>query len=217
MAKRATSQVKHCNVCGVELVVGENCWDGYYKCKDCKLAYNRRWDAENKAKRRAYSQKWRSENPRKVRAIRRAHYEKNAEEAREYARQYRQENASRVREYNRQYYEDNREKMLERVRQWKLDNPEKHRESERRRRARLNECQLGVVDEEAIRKRCGECCFYCGSSDDLTLDHIVPISSGGTHCTDNLVVACRSCNGSKGSREIMDWLNTQPYSRPWLF
>lgn len=34
-------------------------------------------------------------------------------------------------------------------------------------------------------------------------------------CEDNLVVACRRCNGSKGARPLMEWLETQPYSQAW--
>src|SRR5436190_5321816 len=37
-------------------------------------------------------------------------------------------------------------------------------------------------------------CSYCGSQDDLTLDHMIPRMKSGPHSADNLVVACRSCN-----------------------
>lgn len=40
-------------------------------------------------------------------------------------------------------------------------------------------------------------CLKCGSTSDLTIDHINPVSSGGenTHC--NLQVLCRLCNSKK--------------------
>lgn len=40
-------------------------------------------------------------------------------------------------------------------------------------------------------------CVYCGSEDDLTIDHKTPELRGGTHDIDNLQTACRSCNGAK--------------------
>lgn len=42
--------------------------------------------------------------------------------------------------------------------------------------------------------RCGE----CGSGEDLTWDHRVPVSRGGTSARANLAVLCRRCNGRKG-------------------
>ena len=47
-------------------------------------------------------------------------------------------------------------------------------------------------------------CSYCGSpateGNDLTIDHIIPLSRGGTNRRDNLTVACRRCNTSKHDR-----------------
>lgn len=46
-------------------------------------------------------------------------------------------------------------------------------------------------------------CAYCGHSfahDDLTREHIVPVSRGGQDSWMNCISACRSCNGRKGNR-----------------
>jgi 5-methylcytosine-specific restriction endonuclease McrA len=46
-------------------------------------------------------------------------------------------------------------------------------------------------------------CQYCGKvfqQRDLNLDHIIPISRGGTSCWENVVCACISCNTKKGDR-----------------
>ncbi|MFQ5591814.1 MAG: HNH endonuclease [Phycisphaerae bacterium] len=46
-------------------------------------------------------------------------------------------------------------------------------------------------------------CQYCGrrfSSSELSLDHVVPRSQGGTSCWENLVCACVGCNVRKGGR-----------------
>ena len=48
-------------------------------------------------------------------------------------------------------------------------------------------------------------CSYCGASRALSRDHIIARYSGGEHKGDNLIVACRSCNSSKGSRDLMEW------------
>jgi 5-methylcytosine-specific restriction endonuclease McrA len=38
------------------------------------------------------------------------------------------------------------------------------------------------------------------------IDHITPLHEGGANELDNLVLACRACNGSKGARTILGWL-----------
>ncbi|MDR0932902.1 MAG: HNH endonuclease [Victivallales bacterium] len=43
-------------------------------------------------------------------------------------------------------------------------------------------------------------CHYCGKTftpEELTLDHIVPVSRGGKSTRGNLVAACRACNQAK--------------------
>ncbi len=46
-------------------------------------------------------------------------------------------------------------------------------------------------------------CAYCGgrfASDDMTREHIVPVSRGGNDSWMNCISACRPCNGRKGNR-----------------
>ena len=40
-------------------------------------------------------------------------------------------------------------------------------------------------------------CVDCGTSEDLTADHIVPRSQGGLNVLTNYVVRCRSCNTAR--------------------
>ena len=47
-------------------------------------------------------------------------------------------------------------------------------------------------------------CLICGSSDRLTLDHIVPFSAGGADTVDNLRTLCHSCNARRGAARRTD-------------
>lgn len=51
-----------------------------------------------------------------------------------------------------------------------------------------------------IYKRDGNKCQYCGSTKNLTIDHIHPKSKGGEDTWSNLVVACNSCNTQKSDK-----------------
>lgn len=62
-----------------------------------------------------------------------------------------------------------------------------------------------------IYKRDNHECVYCGSQDNLTLDHVKPKSRGGKNTWKNLVTACKSCNQTKGDKplsEVKDILGT---------
>jgi 5-methylcytosine-specific restriction endonuclease McrA len=53
-----------------------------------------------------------------------------------------------------------------------------------------------------VFKRDGFRCIYCGQSSiedgvKLHIDHIKPVSKGGTSKLENLVTACAGCNGEK--------------------
>lgn len=144
---------------------------------------------------------------------------------------YRQEHRSEIAAYNREYRikhqqeiyvrqrawaADHREQEYARKLQWIKDNPEKSREQSHRRRARLADVVIESVDEQKIYSLYGSC-VYCGGKEDLTLDHVVPLNKGGAHAEDNLVVACRKCNGGKCDKTLEDWLSTHPRSLAWVF
>ena len=47
-------------------------------------------------------------------------------------------------------------------------------------------------------------CGYCPSKENLTIDHIIPISKGGKTSWDNCVTACKKCNTTKKDRLLKD-------------
>ena len=55
-----------------------------------------------------------------------------------------------------------------------------------------------VMSRQNLFRRDGYQCQYCGSSKDLTLDHVVPRAKGGKSTWKNLITACRRCNARKG-------------------
>ena len=54
-----------------------------------------------------------------------------------------------------------------------------------------------------VMRRDNFTCRYCRSDENkLTIDHVVPVSLGGSDAPDNLVAACRDCNSGKSSSTI---------------
>jgi hypothetical protein len=62
-----------------------------------------------------------------------------------------------------------------------------------------------LLDEEREKLASNRCCVYCGTSDRLSLDHLVPVSLGGSDSPENIVYACRRCNSSKGGQDLLAW------------
>jgi len=48
-------------------------------------------------------------------------------------------------------------------------------------------------------------CIYCGNKEDLSIDHLIPRSRGGPDIGDNAILACKSCNSSKGDKGVFEW------------
>lgn len=50
-------------------------------------------------------------------------------------------------------------------------------------------------------------CAYCGTGEGpFDIDHIHPVSKGGTDDLDNLCLACRSCNLAKSNKLLTEWV-----------
>jgi len=90
--------------------------------------------------------------------------------------------------------------------EWRQANPEKEAARKHRRRARLANAAVEVFDIVEAWNYWGAMCVYCGSTEGLTFDHIVPLLQRGSHSFDNLCVACKSCNSSKGAKKLIEWM-----------
>lgn len=117
-------------------------------------------------------------------------------------------------EYNlnwaRQYRQDNYERRLEIERESRQKNKDKYRPSKNARQRIRNKILAGskylILDKE-LRKIYNSPCFKCGSMENQSLDHIIPISRGGNHSVGNIMTLCFSCNASKNAKLLVEWRN----------
>ena len=75
------------------------------------------------------------------------------------------------------------------------------------RRADAAGCEADLTADEwrRIRDSFLNECAYCSSNRGLSMDHIVPLSSGGGTTRSNVVPCCKTCNSTKGPRSAA-WL-----------
>lgn len=99
---------------------------------------------------------------------------------------------------------------------WKSENVERvrvlGREHARRRRAVTRGLNAEKFTDKQVRDRSGDKCYLCGKNIDFTLshphdkspsvDHITPISKGGTHTLDNVAMTHLDCNKRKSARLV---------------
>lgn len=74
-------------------------------------------------------------------------------------------------------------------------------EEERERRRVTPDIRLRIFERDKYK------CQSCGapSSSVLEIDHVMPISRGGSSDDDNLQVLCAPCNRSKGAKTLEEW------------
>ncbi|MBF0224661.1 MAG: HNH endonuclease [Desulfobacterales bacterium] len=73
-----------------------------------------------------------------------------------------------------------------------------------------NKARLLKKSEWWKRKCSKGVCHYCGQQippQELTMDHIVPLSRGGQSKKGNIVPACKNCNNLKKHNLLMEWEN----------
>jgi 5-methylcytosine-specific restriction endonuclease McrA len=152
------------------------------RCAPCTRASNQKWKRRNPQKHIAGSKRWSDENPDARRAA------------------------------SRRYAAKNRERIAAYRKAWRKANPEKHVAQEHLRRTRKASSN-GAYTADQWRCLCalfGHKCLRCARTDiALTVDHVVPLSHGGSNAIDNIQPLCAGCNSAKGTRHIdfrIDWM-----------
>jgi 5-methylcytosine-specific restriction endonuclease McrA len=73
------------------------------------------------------------------------------------------------------------------------------------------------LTNQALFRRDQNLCLYCAGEfpdGELTRDHVVPRSRGGTDCWENVVAACKRCNHHKGDR-LLDEISMELVALPY--
>ena len=134
---------------------------------------------------------------------------KKKQKAKERYEQNREEHIER----SKKNYHENKEERLKQQKEYREKNQEVFRNADKRRRERIKES--GGPDytrEEVIERDSVEgvpLCQLCGIpiiNEELQIDHIVPLSSGGQDTMDNVRVTCKPCNQTrpKDGRDLED-------------
>lgn len=62
-----------------------------------------------------------------------------------------------------------------------------------------------------VKDKWGNQCAYCGSIEELTIDHVVASAMGGSNLVHNTICCCKKCNQSKGLSDVWEWYENQDF------
>lgn len=118
---------------------------------------------------------------------------------------YAKRNPEKVKAASRRWANNNRARCNANHAKYIKNNPQLNRDKSSRRRARVKQNGIFAISKKELQRLYASPCFSCGSSAQITMDHIIPIDRGGTHSIGNLMPLCRPCNSSKHDRTLTEW------------
>jgi len=186
------------------------------RCKTCILIERADYRAENRERLRVEQAEYRAQYPDRRKAADAKYYVahkdeklaanakwriKNPDKVKILSARYRTAHLEKERERSTRNYAENPRKARAATARWHAANPEKEREHKNNRRARKQNAE-GYASAEQIIARCqlyGQLCYLCGNPAEA-VDHVIPLSAGGSNWPSNLRPICKRCNSVKGAK-----------------
>lgn len=110
---------------------------------------------------------------------------------------------------NKKYYEQNRERYIKNAKKWRMNNHDKFivnaKTSFHNRRARKRQSAESFTAKQirnmliCQKQKCAFC--YCSIKYGYHVDHIFPLSKGGSNGIKNIQLLCRPCNLRKSNKD----------------
>ena len=159
----------------------EDCENKYQAKGLCRKHYHKQWYQDNKKKQLNQSKQWREDNS----------------------------------EYQEQYYQDNKEWHAKQMKKYHKTPAGRAvvKASSTNRRALTKDLTKEIVQrvyEDNIKKYGTLTCILCGKPVEFTdssLEHLMPLSRGGSNNYENLGIAHNSCNKRKGTKTLGEWIS----------
>ncbi len=210
-ARGVISSLKGANVSDHSIYSNCGTYAGYWKhyraktvfCQPCKKAYSEYQKQRYQKDKEKYIQKsavWAKNNPEKSTASKKKYWLKNKEKHSKLVLSWQNENKDKLNEINRN---------------WAKNNPDKIRRKNHKRRAFKKNVDFEKYTESQVLETYGSNCHICNDLIDLKaprssgkpkwekslhIDHLIPISKGGSDTLENVRPSHAICNLRKGAK-----------------
>ncbi len=203
-------QIKRCSKCSEEksvldFYIDDSHKDGYASyCKQCKCVYDRQYTAATYEKRQERAKLYRQRTKGQWSEYHRVYQQIHKKRLREYSKKYHLENQDKLCKKSRDYYRNHKEELAEKKRRNRKK--ENYYQAVRRARKLNSQGQYTFEDTQILLQAQNEKCLKCKKpfteKNSYSIDHIVPLSKGGSNDIRNLQLLHRSCNTSKHTKTI---------------
>lgn len=184
--------------------------------------YKRNYYLKNRDKTLARVKSYKLSHQKELAESRRRYYLQNQEQIVEKQKKYAMEHKLEKVEYKRKYHLLNKVRLVKKAVEWGKNNKDRRKIIKDRWRAKNREKTNFLARLYIYRKKGAGgyptfkqindlyakylgLCVYCNLSKATTIDHVIPISRGGSNDIENLLPACVSCNSQKGAKLLTEW------------
>jgi len=184
-----------------------------HACRECLKKQDLEYLDRNREKNKATSKARYYAKP----EARKKYHDDNLEHILQYKREYRKSHPEQTKKNKSESQKRHPESRNQRSKRYRENHPEiarlRFRVDAMKRRVKMGNFErsdlMAMYEDQEHR------CAYCGITlfwsipNDIHVDHIKPVTKGGTNDIDNLALTCADCNLSKHDLELHDWIATR--------
>lgn len=189
--------------------------DGLHnQCKKCRKEYQKERYQNNKEQLNKYQKEYNKKNKKQINKYQKDYYQNNKEQLKKNKKEYRKSNKEEINKHQRIYYQINKKQINEYQKKYRKNNKEYFKTTKQKRRTlKQNSGGSYTVEQwnEALKYFNNKCAYSGKPMEQVSVEHIIPITKGGTSYIWNIIPCELSLNKSKNNKYLLEWYKEQEF------